>query len=97
MKIMKATIIMGVLIMLFSCNNAEKQASHEDVDQTIREGSKKTNPSEKNVTDSVAKQMMEMFGMEGETFHDMMKTDSLESEINSVFSSAGLQKTIGRC
>ncbi|SDB30925.1 OmpA family protein [Flavobacteriaceae bacterium MAR_2010_188] len=94
MKIMKATIIMGVLIMLFSCNNAEKQASHEDVDQTIREGSKKTNPSEKNVTDSVAKQMMEMFGMEGETFHDMMKTDSLESEINSVFSSAGLQKLL---
>lgn len=80
--------ILGMASCLLSCGSSD--GDQKEKATTQKTAGPKVVKSDKNVTDTVAKQMMEMFGMEGETFHDMMKTDSLEGEIMKVFSPEGL-------
>lgn len=80
------------IFLFFSCGNSSEEKKEATNEVEIFSG--KSTENSRNITDTAAKQLMDMWGMEGETFHDMMKTDSLETEIRKLFTEEGVVKMI---
>lgn len=78
------------LLVVFSCNvNSSKEAEIQTEKTAIAE-----KKSGRSLEDSISNQMMDMFGVEGDGFQDMMGTDSLQRVLMEMLSGEGLKHMI---
>ena len=84
-------VILIILLLIFSCKQDTKFQEIEAAPESAR---KNITKSSKSLEDSIAEQMMEMFGEKNKTFHDMMKTDSLAGAMNTTFKLDNIEQLI---
>ena len=89
MNLIKNIFQILLISLICSCSNTsgEKENTKPTAIKEKKSGSGK-------IDDEVSKQMAEMFGSDAETFHDLMKTDSLQGEMMKIFSEEGFAEIL---
>ena len=84
--------VLGLVFLLIavSCNTNSEEEKNLSPGKTITTEKN----SGRSLEDSISNQMMDMFGMEGDGFQDMMGTDSLQEVLRQMFSGEGLKQMI---
>ncbi len=90
-SLIKLFITSLILSFFLACGNTTEE--DENI-QKMEETTSNTSVSANAVDDTIAKQIMDMWGMHGESSEDLMKTDSSKMELLNLFSEEGLAKLL---
>lgn len=90
MYLYKNVLCIVFLSAAVSCNTNSVKEAEISLEKTTTTEKK----SGRSLDDSISNQMMDMFGMEGDGFQDMMGADSLQLVLMQMFSGEGLKQMI---